>query len=97
MHLLVVFHETSLLTSQIILNAIYRIFECLGVCAAPLGLDNVLTIALPPLTQWATIVLPLTGHDKDTPSGCNNRSPLRERWVKRNTYCFSPVGATQPG
>ncbi|HJW86140.1 MAG TPA: hypothetical protein VJ440_05860 [Candidatus Brocadiaceae bacterium] len=47
--------------------------------------------------QWATIVLPLTGHDKDTPSGCNNRSPLRERWVKRNPNCFSPVGAAQLG
>ena len=26
--------------------------------------------AFPPLAQWATVVLPLTGHSKDTPSGC---------------------------
>ena len=40
--------------------------------------------------------LELGNERKDTPSGCNNRSPLRKRWVRRNTDCFSPVGAIQP-
>ena len=31
----------------------------------------------------------LCGNTKPPPMGYNNRSPLRKRWVKRNTYCFS--------
>ena len=42
---------------------IYRIW-CFVICVAPPGLDNA-TTSVPPLTQWATIVLPLTGHGKD--------------------------------
>ena len=68
----------------------------LAICVAPTGLDNVLQQLSHRLRSGLLLCCPL-GHDKDTPSGCNNRSPLRKRWVKRNTYCFSPVGAAQPG